>query len=84
MQEKYAEYAHTHFWHKIWNKNAEYVYLTPSLPAAGRPGAFLHIYAEYVKYAEYGTVLPVTMKYLLSKSAGFLLGRKFHSHPAIL
>jgi hypothetical protein len=31
----------------------------PGLPAAGRPDAFLHIYAECVKYAEYGTILPV-------------------------
>ncbi len=30
----------------------------PGLPAAGRPGAVLHIYVEY------GTVLPVTMKYV--------------------
>jgi hypothetical protein len=64
---KYAEHAHTPFWHtKIINyeKNAKYMYLTPGLPSGGRPGACLHIYGEYVKYAEYGTVLPVTMKYV--------------------
>ena len=41
-------------------KNAKYVYLTPGLPAAGRPGVKvqnMHNITKYVEYAEYGLPL---------------------------
>jgi hypothetical protein len=40
--------------------NAEYVYLTPGLPAAGRSGVRvenMRNFTKYVKYAEYGSTL---------------------------
>jgi hypothetical protein len=67
MQKNMQNMHISHCWHNKfikYEKNAEYLYLTLGLPSEGRQGASLHIFAEYVKYAEYGIVLPVTMKYI--------------------
>jgi hypothetical protein len=52
-----------HFWYNLfikYEKNANYVYLTPSRPAAGRQGVKIknmHNITKYVEYAEYGLAL---------------------------
>jgi hypothetical protein len=63
MQKNMQNMHMPHFWYKKivkYEKNANYVYLTPCLPAAGRSGLkFLNMHniTKYVEYAEYGLPL---------------------------
>jgi hypothetical protein len=63
MQKNMQNMHIPHFWYKKivkYEKNAKYVYSTPGLPAAGRPGVKvknMQNITKYVDYAEYGLAL---------------------------